>query len=187
MRELAAARRLATYADLEALPEHQVGEIVAGELIVSPRPALRHANASSRLGAQLGGPFNLGEGGPGGWRILDEPELHLGDDVVVPDLGGWRVERLPQLPDEPWLGLAPDWVCEVLSLATVAIDRGPKREIYAREGVSHLWLVDPIAQTLELLRLAKEGYLVVAVHANDEQIHPAPFDALPFDLSILWR
>jgi Uma2 family endonuclease len=176
----------ASYADLEALPDHVNGEIIAGDLVVSPRPALRHARASSRLGARLGGPFDLGDNGPGGWQILFEPELHLGDDVVIPDLGGWRVERLPEVPDEPWLSLAPDWVCEVASPSTAAIDRGPKREIYAREGVTHLWIVEPHAKTLEILRLADGVYFVAAVYSGDDVIHPEPFDALPFELAVLW-
>ena len=91
--------RPATIADLAALPAHVVGEIVGGELHASPRPAARHAAVSSLLGSELTGPFWKSRGGPGGWIILDEPELHLGADVLVPDLAAWRRTRMPELPD----------------------------------------------------------------------------------------
>src|SRR5687768_370509 len=131
-------KRRATYEDLVQVPDHQVAEILDGELIVTPRPALRHAGASSMLGGHLVGPFQVGRGGPGGWWILDEPELHLADDIVVPDLAGWRHEHLPVVPDAAYLTLAPDWVCEVISPATERMDRSRKMRIYAREGVTHL-------------------------------------------------
>ncbi|HZH74986.1 MAG TPA: Uma2 family endonuclease, partial [Archangium sp.] len=86
----ATAKKPATYADLAALPSHLVGEIIEGELVASPRPAFDHAITSSALGGALVGPFQFGRGGPGGWWIVDEPELHLGKDVLVPDLAGCR-------------------------------------------------------------------------------------------------
>ncbi|MGH9385379.1 MAG: Uma2 family endonuclease [Vicinamibacterales bacterium] len=89
-----ATRRRATYEDLCEVPDHKVAEILDGELIVTPRPALRHASASSGLGGHIWGPFQGGRSGPGGWWILDEPELHLADDILVPDLAGWRRERV---------------------------------------------------------------------------------------------
>lgn len=119
------------------MPDTQVAEILAGELHTSPRPTPRHAVASSGLGADLSGPFDRGRGGPGGWWILDEPEIHVGDDVVVPDLAGWRRTRLPEMP-AAFFTLAPDWVCKTLSPSTEHIDRGTKLAIYAREGVAHL-------------------------------------------------
>src|SRR5206468_11525374 len=134
--------RPATYQDLLALPEHVVGEIIGGELIVSPRPGPRHAVAASVLGGELVPPYHSGRGGPGGWWILFEPELHLGDDVLVPDLAGWRRERMPAVPDVPFFTLAPDCLCEVTSPATRALDRVRKMPIYARERVGHLWLLD---------------------------------------------
>jgi Uma2 family endonuclease len=112
--------RPATYADLEALPANQIGEIVRGVLYANPRPATLHARASSSLGGELYGPFDRGRGGPGGWIFLDEPELHFGEDVVVPDLAGWRRERLPELPQTTFLTLPPDWLCEVLSASTAS-------------------------------------------------------------------
>jgi Uma2 family endonuclease len=175
-----------TYADLEALPEHVVGEILDGELVVSPRPAPKHARACSRLGMRIGSPFDLGDGGPGGWWILFEPELHLGQDVVVPDLAGWRRERMPSLPETAWFELAPDWVCEVLSPSTVRHDRAHKLAIYARERVAHAWLVDPLARTLEVLRLGETGWVIVAVHSGDAVVRAEPFAALELDLLPLW-
>lgn len=133
----------ATYADLEAVPPHLVAEIIDGALYTHPRPRPRHAHAYSRLGVLVGSKFDLGEGGPGGWIILDEPELHLGDDVVVPDIAGWRRGRMPRLPEEAFFTLPPDWVCEILSPSTERLDRTAKRDIYACRGVRHLWLVNP--------------------------------------------
>lgn len=153
MSQPARARRPATYADLLAVPDHLVAEIVDGDLHTTPRPTPRHAVVSSGLGADLVGPFDRGRGGPGGWWILDEPELHLGADVLAPDVAGWRRTRLPQIPAEAFFTLAPDWVCEVVAPATERLDRGSKLPIYAREGVAHLWLVNPIAETNEAYRL----------------------------------
>ena len=122
------------YEQFLATPSHLVAEIIRGVLVTQPRPAPRHARAASVLGVRLGGPFDLGEGGPGGRVILDEPEVHLGEHVLVPDLAGWRRERLPALPETAYFELAPDWVCEVLSPGTQAIDRADKMPIYADHG-----------------------------------------------------
>jgi len=176
----------ATYHDLLALPENLVGEIIDGDLITSPRPAARHARASSRLGSSLDGPFDRGIGGPGGSIILDEPELHLGGDVVVPDLAGWRRERMPTIPDVAAFDLAPDWICEVLSPSTAALDRARKLPFYAREKVGHAWLIDPISRTLEILRLVDDHWLLVATLAGDLTIRAEPFDAVELDLGALW-
>ncbi|MEJ7734189.1 MAG: Uma2 family endonuclease [Polyangiaceae bacterium] len=183
----APARQRATYADLLALPSHVTGEILGGELHVMPRPRTRHAAASSTLGEELGPPFGRGRGGPGGWILLDEPELHLGEDVVVPDLAGWRRERMPELPDAPFLELAPDWVCEILSASTARADRVLKRRIYTRERVTHYWMVDPDARTLEVGRLEGESYRVVLSSADDEKVRAEPFQAIELDLALLWR
>lgn len=180
------ARRPATYEDVLALPEHVVGEIIDDELYVSPRPAPRHAVASSSLGNEIGPPYHGGRGGPGGWWILDEPELHFGRDVLVPDLAGWRRSRMPGMPDTAYFSVAPDWICEVLSPATVRIDRLKKLRVYARERVAHAWLVDPIARTLEVLRLEHERWSIVVVHGGTEIVRAEPFDAIDLDLSRLW-
>jgi Uma2 family endonuclease len=186
--------RRATYADLEAVPPGKVAELVRGVLHVMPRPAPRHAHASSRLGGRLDGPFSLGEGGPGGWLLLDEPELHFPDpnapgeiDAVVPDLAGWRVERMPELPETAYFTLAPDWICEVLSPSTAAFDRAEKMPIYAREGVRHAWLVDPLARTLEVFALAaEERWVLLGVHRDAARVRAAPFEAIELDLAVLW-
>jgi Uma2 family endonuclease len=178
--------RPATYDDLERLPPEMVAEIVGGELHANPRPALRHAWASSRLGDRIGPPFHDGRGGPGGWIILDEPELHFGSDVLVPDLAGWRRTRMPRLPDAAFTAVAPDWVCEVVSPSTASLDRVKKLAIYAREGVSHLWLVDPLARTIEVLHLSRKRWTIVATHAGDEVVRLEPFDEIELELRALW-
>ena len=142
----------ATYEDVLNAPSNKVAEILDGELFLSPRPAPKHAVASSEIGMAIGNPFHRGAGGPGGWWILDEPELHFGEQVLVPDLAGWRRERLPAIPDEAFFTLAPDWVCEVLSPSTERIDRSRKLRIYAEAGVQHAWLVKPTDRTVEVLR-----------------------------------
>lgn len=176
----------ATYADLEAVPPHLVAEIIRGRLYTHPRPRPRHALAYSNLGAVINTKFGLGDGGPGGWFILDEPELHLGDEVVVPDIAGWRRERMPALPDEAWFSLAPDWVCEILSPSTAQLDRTAKREIYAAHGVSHLWLVDPESRFIEAFALKDGLWLLLATYCGEGAVAIPPFDAAPFELKLLW-
>jgi Uma2 family endonuclease len=182
----ATARRAATYEDLLALPEHVIGEILDGELHVQPRPASLHALAGTVLAGDLGAPFHRGRGGPGGWLILYEPELHLGRDVLIPDLAGWRRERMPEMPDAPYFTLAPDWACEILSPGTSRVDRAKKRPIYAREGVRHLWHVDPEARTLEIFRLDGEGYRLVVTFEGEAPVRAEPFDAIELELGALW-
>lgn len=182
----ALTKQTATYADLASLPDHVVGEILGGELIASPRPASRHAVAASTLGMDIGGAFQRGRGGPGGWWIVYEPELHLGADVVVPDLAGWRRERLPEMPDVPAFVLAPDWVCEVVSASTARLDRVRKLPLYAREGIAHCWLVDPRQETLEVYRLTTGKWLLVATHERNERVRAEPFAELELELGALW-
>lgn len=180
-------QRAATYEDLLELPENMVGELVFGVLHASPRPAPRQARASSSLGVELGSPFDRGRGGPGGWMILDEPELHLGGHVLVPDLAGWRRERMPELPaDKAYFELAPDWVCEVLSPSTAALDRGDKRKIYAAQEVRHLWFVDPEAQTLEIFELDGASYRFLELFSGASLVRAVPFDAVELELGALW-
>jgi Uma2 family endonuclease len=176
----------ATYEDLLQVPPHRVAEIVDGDLHVSPRPASRHALASSALGSELGPPFHRGRGGPGGWWIIDEPELHLGNDIVVPDLAGWRRERLPEFPDTPAFSLAPDWACEVVSPSTERLDRAKKMPVYAREGVAYLWVVNPTARTVEVYRLADGRWLLLATHEGPQRVRAEPFEAVELDLAPLW-
>ena len=178
--------RPATYADLEALAENVVGEIVQGVLYTQARPATPHAATNLALGADLLNPFQRGKGGPGGWWILSEPEVHLHEDVLVPDLAGWRRERMPEMPKGPWLDLAPDWTCEILSPSTFTFDRAVKMPLYAREKVGHIWLIDPVAKTLEVYRLEKTHWLLLATHAGDAVVRAEPFDAIELDLKGLW-
>lgn len=176
----------ATYDDLLQVPENLVAEILHGQLITHPRPAPRHARASSTLGGTLVNPFDLGHGGPGGWWVHDEPELHLDAQVLVPDLAGWRRERLPVLPETAWFELAPDWVCEVLSPSTARIDRVVKLPIYATAGVRHVWLIDPDLRTLEAYENHDGRWLLLAALQHDNPVQIAPFDAIRFALNALW-
>jgi hypothetical protein len=186
--------RETTYADLVAAPKHMVSEIINGTLRTHPRPASPHAFASSELGYELVGPFQRGKGGPGGRWILDEPELHfpnpavrIGKDVVVPDLAGWRKERMPRVPRVAYFTLAPDWICEVLSPSTETEDREEKMPIYARVGVRWAWLLDPIAQTLEVFVLGKDSlWGQPTTYRDSARVRPVPFDALELDLAGLW-
>jgi len=180
-------KKHATYDDLCDVPDNLVAEIFDGELYATPRPALPHTHASSALGATLFGSFH--RSGRGGWIILDEPELHFGNDVLVPDIAGWRRARLPAVPAAPYLTIAPDWVCEVLSASTEALDRGAKLRIYAREGVPHAWLIDPLRHTLEALTLeSREAaqWTVRSVHEGRGGVRAAPFDSIEIDLGTLW-
>jgi Uma2 family endonuclease len=161
-------RTRATYQDVLDAPPTLVAEVLNGELHTHPRPGGPHAEAASVLGMDIGGAFHRGRGGPGGWIILDEPELHLDADILVPDLAGWRRERLAAVPQAAFIELAPDWVCEVLSKSTALIDRQRKLPIYARERVEHLWLLDPIARTIEVFRLDGPGYRFAGAHGEHE-------------------
>ena len=176
----------ATYEDLLQVPDNLVAEILGGELHASPRPAPPHAAAASALTGGLSGPFQFGRGGPGGWWILAEPELHVGADVLVPDLAGWRRSRMPALPDSAAFSLAPDWVCEVVSPRTERVDRVLKLPVYAREGVGHAWLVNPLARTLEVLRLEGPRWVVASTHGGDEVVRAEPFADVELDLLDLW-
>jgi Uma2 family endonuclease len=179
-------RAPATYQDVLDAPPHMVAELVEGALHVHPRPAFRHAIAASSLGFELGGPFQRGRGGPGGWWIIDEPELHFGADVVVPDIAGWRRERMPIPPDGPWSELVPDWACEVLSPGTRRFDLDVKRGVHARNGLAHLWLVDPKARTLEAFALRGGAWERVAGLKDGDAVSVVPFEAISFPLSALW-
>jgi len=178
--------RPATYDDLLGVPDTMVAEIVDGELHASPRPAPRHTYTSSALGTEIGGPFQRGRGGPGGWWILDEPELHLGRNVLVPDVAGWRRTRMPRLPAAAYFSLAPDWVCEVLSPSTASLDRVKKLAIYAREQVGYAWLIDPAARTLEILRLEAGRWTILGTHAGNEVVRAEPFADIDLELALLW-
>jgi Uma2 family endonuclease len=182
------AVKRATYEDVLNAPEHKVAEVIDGVLSTHPRPAFPHAQAASTLGEELGPPFKRGKGGPGGWIILAEPELHLGTepDILVPDLAGWRRETMPVMPDAPFTTVRPDWVCEVLSPGTQRHDRHTKMPVYRREGVTHVWLIEPLERTLEVYFLDGATYRLLATHADAEQVRVPPFDAIVLDLAVLW-
>ena len=179
------AKRRATYADVLAAPPHHIAELVDGELHLQPRPAGPHAVAASGLGIDLGSAFQRGRGGPGGWVFVYEPELHFGDDVLVPDLAGWRAERVPAL-DVPYFTLAPDWACEVLSPRSGRFDRGPKADVYAREGVGYLWLVDPELHLVESFVLVDGRWSRLGAWSGDGSARIPPFDAIELELGPLW-
>ena len=185
-RSEALAPRRATYQDVLDAPAHQVAEIIGGTLHTHPRPAMPHALASSYLSDELVGPYGKGRGGPGGWWIVFEPELHLGEEIVVPDLAGWRRERMPEYPQTAYATLALDWVCEVLSPSTRRLDLQEKRPVHARESVAHLWLVDPIDRTLEAFELRDGEWVLIACAMDDESVSVRPFDAITFSLGDLW-
>jgi Uma2 family endonuclease len=177
------ALRPATYEDLLKVPDNLVAELIDGELYTSPRPGSRHARASSVLGAKLSNSFDSGDGG---WWIIDEPELHLGANAIVPDLAGWRRERMPVYPDAAVFDLGPDWLCEVQSPSTARIDRVKKLPIYKEHRVRHVWLLDPIDRTLEVLRLENNRWVVAGNYGGDDVVRAEPFDAVEIELGALW-
>lgn len=185
----APAVRRATYEDVLRAPPNHITQVIFGVLHSMPRPAIPHARASSVLGALVQFPFGLGIGGPGGWLILDEPELHLGPepDILVPDLAGWRLDR-GQTPDQhaAWTTIAPDWVCEILSPSTHKIDRADKMDIYLREQVSHVWLMDPVEKLLEVYRHGGNSWDRLAIHHGNTRVRAEPFHELEIDLTPLW-
>jgi len=171
------------YAAIETLPDGMVGEIINGQLYTQPRPAGPHALTVSNLGADLIAPFGRGRGGPGGWWIIFEPEVHLKRDaeVVVPDMAGWRRERMPRIPNDQRFDVVPDWVCEVLSPSTASRDRELKMPLYATYGVRHAWLIDPIARILEAFELREGSWTTLAAFRDGDRICAPPFEALPLE------
>lgn len=178
--------RGATYEDLLNVPENLVAELIDGELYTWPRPAGPHARAGSILGGRLTRAYDEGDGGPGGWWIIDEPELHLNKLIVVPDIAGWRRDRMPDYPETSGCETAPDWLCEIQSPSTARYDRVTKLPIYARHGVRNVWLLDPSAKTLEVLRLENQRWVVVANFGDDDVVRAEPFEELEIPLAALW-
>lgn len=179
----------ATYADLVALPEHVVGEIIDGVLYTQPRPAPKHAETESAMTMDVRDQFGRRRGGrgPGGWLVLVEPELHLGRHVLVPDLAGWKRDRLPEVPDTAHIVVTPDWVCEIVSPGTQGKDRLIKMPKYAEQGVPSLWLVDPLERTVESYRLQPDGHwLLLGTYGGNQTAAIPPFDAVAFDLREWW-
>ncbi|MBF0121592.1 MAG: Uma2 family endonuclease [Desulfobacterales bacterium] len=180
----------ATYQDLYNIPENMIGEIIDGELYAMPRPSPKHSNAASIIEAEIVFPYRLGRGGPGGWIILVEPEIKFSEaksDTVVPDLAGWKKERMPELPETNWFSVPPDWLCEVLSPTTKRHDRKKKMPNYAKFGVQHVWLIEPIAKTLEVFRLESEKWLLLEFFSDDDKVRAEPFQEIEIDLKNLWE
>jgi Uma2 family endonuclease len=183
----ARARGRATYADLLRAPENLVAELVDGELYTWPRPAGPHNRFASAVGMDVGTPYDRGGGGgPGGWWIVFEPEVHLADDVVVPDLAGWRRERMPQIPRDHRYTVVPDWICEVLSPSTGRFDRATKLPLYAAHGVRYAWLADPLERTVEILRLENGRWSIVHVFSGNDILVAEPFELVEIDLASIW-
>lgn len=181
------AEKKATYEDLYAVAENMTGEIINGELVVSPRPSRRHILASSFLGGEIIPPYCHGRGGgPGGWIILLEPEIGLGEHILVPDLAGWKAERYPEEEPHNWISVSPDWVCEIMSPGTETHDRDEKMSIYAAHGLPHTWLINPIIRTLEAYKLVNEGWFRFAIFSGDKKIRVEPFSEAEIDLRVLW-
>jgi Uma2 family endonuclease len=180
------ALKRATYQDILDPPEGMVGEIISGALYAQPRPRIAHARAAMKLASKLAGPFDTDDEGPGGWIFLAGPELHLGDDILVPDMAGWKRERYPEIANDAYLAVAPDWVSEILSPSTAQTDRALKADLHARQGVSWMWLIDPELKTLEASRNHQGKWLKLAVLKEGDEVKVEPFDAAPFKLDALW-
>jgi Uma2 family endonuclease len=176
----------ATLADLEALPETLVGEIIDGTLYTHARPRPDHSDLEGALIEVLRGPFHRGRGGPGGWWIMVEPGVQVdGSPEFNPDLAGWHRERVATLPADRWT-IAPDWACEILSPTTRAYDQRIKRPFYARIGIRHLWFIDMEARTLTVSELSNGRWVEVGVYGEDDIIRAVPFDAIELKLGELW-
>ena len=187
--ETAMVQRRATYQDLLDAPENLVAELIDGELLLSPQPRMGHQVAASMLVAILIDAFQRRRAGANGWLIVAEPELHLAREqrVLVPDLAGWRRERTAAIEmDHAAVEVVPDWICEVLSPSTSRLDRLRKLPLYAEHGVAWVWLLDPLARSLEIYRREPEGYLLPGAHGDEAKLHAAPFDAIELDLKELW-
>ncbi|RKH12339.1 Uma2 family endonuclease [Corallococcus praedator] len=176
----------ATLADIEALPEGVVGEIIDGTLYTHARPRAGHMDLMGALIEGLRGPFQRGQGGPGGWWVLVEPGIQVeGSPEFSPDLAGWRRERLATLPSGSCT-IAPDWACEILSPSTRAYDQRIKRPFYARLGIRHLWFIDIEARTLTVSELRDGRWMEMGVYGEDDVIRAAPFDAIELRLGEWW-
>jgi len=181
------ARKKATHDDLHKVPENMIGEIIDGEIIATPRPSRRHGYTTTALGVAIGGRYQFGQrGGPGGWIFIIEPEIGLGNDILVPDLAGWKRDRFPREEGHNWISIAPDWICEVLSPRTFRKDKVVKMPLYAQHGVQYFWLIDPVAKTLDIFRLEAGRWVVAGLYAENDIARADPFPEVEVDLSFLW-
>lgn len=182
----ARVREHATYEDLIRLPENMVGELIDGELYASPRPAGPHTVTASGLAFALGPSFQWGRGGPGGWWITFEPELHLGRNVLVPDLAGWRRERMPEIPKGHAFTIVPDWICEVTSPSSGRLDRVKKMPVYGAADVAFAWIVEPEQQTLEAYGRQNDRWVLLGAYGEEPVARIQPFEAIELELSLIW-
>lgn len=180
------AKKRATYDDLYTIPDNMVGEIVDGELHAMPRPSPKHAKAASDLSGIVISSYRFGRGGPGGWIILYEPEIQLGEHTLVPDIAGWKKERFPLHVETNWIEVVPDWLCEVLSPGTMRLDKTKKMPIYAEYGVRHIWLVNPMEKTLDVFKLVSGGWMVSNSFVEDDRVIAEPFQEIEIDLAEIW-
>jgi Uma2 family endonuclease len=181
------AEKRATYEDIRNVAEDMTGEIIDGQLLVTPKPAPKHTHVTTVLGAELEPPYRRGRGGPGGWIFLAETEVLLGEDLIVPDLAGWRKERFPSRIENNWVPVTPDWVCEIMSPSTVRTDKVRKMPLYARYGLGHIWLIDPAAMTLDVFRLGLQAqWNLLASFAENDQVRAEPFEEVEINLADLW-
>jgi len=183
---LQTTKKTATYEDLYSIPENMTGQIINGELFAMPRPSPRHCHVVSGIGFEIGPPYRFGRGGPGGWVILDEPEIKLGQNIFVPDLAGWKKEKLPKFPKTNYISVLPDWICEVLSPGTEKTDRADKMPVYAQFGVPYLWLINPVEEILEVFKLDSGRWTLLAVYAENEKVRAEPFQETEINLENLW-
>lgn len=180
------AESKATYDDLRDIPETMVGEIIDGELHTLPRPSPKHAKVASELGAVIMYPYRFGRGGPGGWIFLDEPEIRFGENILVPDIAGWKKERFPAELETNWIDVAPDWICEVLSPGTMRLDKTRKMPIYADNRVPYLWLINPMDKTLDVFKRVSGGWLLLSTFAENDTARAEPFQEIEIDLGEFW-
>ena len=181
------AKNKAVYKDLFDLPENMIGEIIDGELHVTPRPSVRHARVASFLSGEIIPPYQLGRGGgPGGWVILAEMEIMLGEHLLVPDFAGWRKERFPGVLKENWISVEPDWICEILSPGTMRVDKVLKMRVYAQYEIRYLWLIDPSARTLDVFRLSSGRWTLLETYVEDDKVRAEPFQEIEIELGNFW-
>ncbi len=178
--------REATYQDVLDAPPNRVAQLIHGELYTMPRPSLPHAHVHGNLFGKIHGDFRSGGGGLGGWRILHEPEIHFCKNVLVPDIAGWRYERMNAVPATAYTSISPDWVCEVLSESTKRFDLGAKRDIYAEHGVGYLWLLDPIARQLDAFVLKDAEWVLIDSLAGDVEVCIPPYESVTINLGSIW-
>jgi Uma2 family endonuclease len=183
-----AERKLATIADLLAIPEeHRRHEVIDGVLVEKDAASGRHGGAQVRLARRLG-PYDRRPGGrwPGGWWFATEVEVLFEDSQVFrPDVVGWRRERLPELPAEVPVTVRPDWICEILS-TNKRNDLIKKKRVYHRHHVGHYWIIDPIEETLAVYRWHADGYVEILMAERSERVRAEPFDALELRVAVLF-